>query len=171
MRGQAFTIAALLAGVFLSFHVGDDVGRWVARLQPAPDDVEWLRLEFGAGRDQLGRLVSMQQEYRNRSATRVQEVEEASLRVASGLDRSGAFTSALRKDLAMLEAARARAHELALEHCMEVARVLGPAQGDRYLREMERVLIGLAPRHHSGVAHASAAVSSIRRQAHDKLSP
>ena len=155
MRRPLASFAALMAGAFMAFHVGDDVGRWAMRLAPAPGDVTWLRMEFGAGKEQLERLAGMQQIYRGRSAAQVEEVEEASRRVATGLDRSGTFTSALREDLAALEATRAKAHELALEHCMEVARVLGPVHGPRYLHEMERVLIGLAPRHHSSVAHAS----------------
>ena len=148
MKHTMPSLAVLASAAFLCFHMGDDLGKWVMRVRPDPDEHAWLRMEYGAGPEQLRRLASMQEGYRRRSEDRVRQVEEASRRVAAGLDRSGEFTQAVRDDLAALELARARAHELALEHCTEVARVLGPEHGPRYLREMERVLIGLAPRHH-----------------------
>lgn len=155
MKRIIFPAGALLLGAFMFFHAGNDLARSVARLWAPPDETAWLRWEFGARGEQLRQLVEMQAGYRRRSAAVVQEVEEASRRLAAGLDRSGALTAALKGELATLESARARAHEMALEHCLEVARVLGPSQGPRYLHEMERVLIGLAPRHHSGVILAT----------------
>ena len=108
MKTRWPAMLALLAGAFLLFHLGDDLGRWAMGWRSAPDDVAWLRMEFEAGKDQAEQLASMQDAYRRRSAAIVQSVEDASLRLASGIDRSGAWTETLRSDLSALETARAR---------------------------------------------------------------
>lgn len=148
MKTRFVSTAALLGAAFALFHVGDDVGRWAARLRSSSDEMAWLRREFGADAGQMELLYGMQDSYRRRSEALVQAVESASRRVATALDEAGELTPSIRLDLAELEAARARSHEAALQHCIEVARILGPQQGPRYLREMERVLIGLDVRHH-----------------------
>lgn len=158
MKARMISMAALLAVAFALYHVGDDLGRGVTRMRPRPDDLAWLRQEFGANEGQMKVLAGLQEAYRRRSEALVQSVESASHRVAMALDASGELTPSIRADLAELEAARARSHEGALQHCIEVARVLGPEQGPRYLREMERVLIGLHVRHHKqapGGSHGS----------------
>lgn len=163
MKPRRTSVAALVLAAFASFHVGDDLGRWASRLRPRPDDLAWLRQEFGADEGQMRGLAGLQAAYRQRSEALVQAVELASRRVATALDQAGELTPAIRADLSELEAARARSHEGALRHCIEVARILGPEQGPRYLREMERVLIGLHVRHHQPPEGLSQSHASVGR--------
>jgi hypothetical protein len=149
MKARMIPMAALLAASFALFHVGNDLGHWASLMRPMPDDLAWLRQEFGADEGQMKLIAGLQATYRRQSDALVQSVEWASRRVATALDEAGELTPSIRADLAELEAARARSHASALQHCIEVARILGPEHGPRYLREMERVLIGLHVRHHN----------------------
>lgn len=139
----------LLAGLgVLAFHLGDDLGHMLERTLRDRDELAWFADGFGVHDARLGELRSLHERFIADHQQANEVLEATSAEFTRELDRAGMLTPQLRNRLAELERQRGRQHLEVLEHCLKVRAVLGGETGERYLREMERVLLGLQSRHH-----------------------
>lgn len=133
---------------FLCFHLGDDIGRIFERTFRDRDELAWIAGNFGVDPARLSEVRRLHEEFLAVHQRTIALMERESAEFAHELDRTGRLTPELAAKLEKLEHHRGRSHAEVLEHCLRIRSLLDGNAGERYLHEMERVLLGLQPRHH-----------------------
>ncbi len=148
MKARGMRMALWLGAGLLAWHVGDDLGRLGVRMASTDDDLEWVIREFRPEPARLAEIRRLHGEYLTLHRSLVGELERDSRSLASLLDESPRLTPEVRERMRSLEESRAKSHQETMAYCLRVGRLLGPVAGARYLQEMERVILGVQPRHH-----------------------
>jgi hypothetical protein len=148
MKIGGLRLALWMGAGLLAWHLGDDLGRLGARMASSDDELEWVIREFQPEPGRLAEIRRVHGEYLLQHQTLLGALERESRQLAVVLDDSPGLTSEVRERMLMLEERRARSHEETMAYCLKVGGLLGPVAGARYLREMERVILGVQPRHH-----------------------
>jgi hypothetical protein len=141
---------ALIVGAMglLCFHLGDDIGRIVERAFRSTDELAWISGNFGVGPVRLSEVRRLHTDFLTGHHRTVALLERDAAEFAHALDRAGHLTPELALKLEKLEQRRSHSHAEVLDHCLRVRALLEGEAGERYLHEMERVLLGLQARHH-----------------------
>lgn len=142
---RTFVISAM---GFLCFHLGDDIGRLFERGFRNRDELAWIAGSFHVGEARMAEVRRLHNEFLAGHRQTIVWIERDSTEFAQELDRVGRLTPELAAKLEKLEQRRSRSHAEVLEHCLRIRTVLEGEAGERYLHEMERVLLGLQARHH-----------------------
>lgn len=141
---------------FLCFHLGDDIGKIFERSFRDRDELAWIAGNFGVDATRLSEVRRLHEDFLAVHQRTIALLERDAAEFAHDLDRTGRLTPELSAKLEKLEHRRGRSHAEVLEHCLRVRNLLEGSAGERYLHEMERVLLGLQARHH--VSHAGASL-------------
>ena len=142
-RSLLIVLGGLLAGaaVFLGgYFLADRV--CTLRAARATDDLEWLRMEFHLSGSEMARIRQLHegylpicQGYCDRIAAGKSELDQT---LAAGTD----VTAGAEQKLAEIAALRAQCQAAMLRHFAQVSHVMPPAEGRRYLAQMQRLTLG-----------------------------
>jgi len=142
-RSLIIVLLALAAGVALlggSFLLAE---RWCAhRVANSADNLDWLKQEFGLSDAELARVRALHEGYLPKCEEMCQQIAAKKSELENTLASATNITTNVETKLAELGALRARCQTQMLQHFMEVSRVMPREQGQRYLREMERLTLG-----------------------------
>lgn len=144
MRRLFTMLAAMLLAAAMVFFAGRHVATsWCARhLARATDDLAWLRLEFSLNDDQFNEIRRLHEGYLPVCQAFCQQIDGRKRDLQSALDASTNAPAAIESLLVEIGTVRARCQAAMLEHFRQVSQVMPPAQGRRYLLEMQRLTLG-----------------------------
>ncbi len=127
-------VAAALAVYFGAMHL-------CARQAAGPDELAWLRREFGLNEAQMRSIRELHDGYLPKCQEMCAEIAKKRKETEASLvePRDPALTE---KKLVELGTLRAQCQAQMLRHFEEVSRAMPPEQGRRYLAEMERLTLG-----------------------------
>ena len=115
------------------------------RMASAADDLDWLRQEFRLSDAELARVRELHEGYLPKCgemckqiAEKKRELEMAIPAVTNATD----LRDPIGKKLGELALLRAQCQLQMLQHFVEVSQAMPPAQGQRYLNEMQRITLG-----------------------------
>ncbi len=130
-------VAVFLAGQRLAAH-------WCARhvLRPT-DDLEWLRMEFRLTDAELAPVRRLHEGYLPKCREFCARIDARKRELQALLDSGTNSPSAIEQKLVEIGTLRAQCQSAMIQHFCEVSQVMPPAQGRRYLAEMERLTLGL----------------------------
>lgn len=143
MRRSALILLALIqSGVSLVWG-GWLISRQVALMpRGGPiDDLEWLRVEFQVSTEDLARIRRLHEGYVPICRDYCQRIDTATEALLGSLSTPG---SAAGSEARLIEIAtlRARCQAAMLRHFEEVARLMPPEQGRRYLSRVQHIALG-----------------------------
>jgi hypothetical protein len=127
--------AAVFAGSFVA-------GQRACRLATSTDDLSWLRTEFHLGDAELARIRELHEGYRPQCAAMCQKIAAKKLELAAALAGATNVNPVAKQRLAELAMLRAQCQAQMLQHFIEVSQTMPPAEGRRYLAEMQRLTLG-----------------------------
>jgi hypothetical protein len=114
------------------------------------DDLSWLRLEFGLSEAELARIRQLHEGYLPQCRFFCERIAAGKAELQHMLETGTNAPAAVEQKLAEIAAQRARCQAAMLRHFAEVSRAMPPAQGRRYLAEMQRLTLGF----HEQVEHS-----------------
>lgn len=137
--GALAVSAALFAGVFFCTRFA-----CTQHLAKSTDDLDWLRLEFRLSDAELARVRTLHEGYlpkcdENCQLIAAKKRELAQAVAANTNTNTTATLDQLRGEVAAL---RTKCQSEMLAHFEEVSRAMPTAQGQRYLAEMKRLVLG-----------------------------
>ena len=142
-RPLLILIIALLAGsaLFASSYL---VSRRVCEACGAQstDNLEWLQQEFHLADADMARMHQLHDAYMPKCAAMCEQIAAKKLELDSALSGATNLTAGAKEKLTDLAMLRSQCQAQMLEHFIEVSRAMPPAQGQRYLSEMERLTLG-----------------------------
>ena len=107
------------------------------------DDLEWLRREFHLNDAELARVRRLHEGYLPKCRVMCERIAAKKLELEAAFAAStNAVTPAIETKLNEVAALRAQCQAQMLEHFYEVSQAMPPAQGRRYLAEMQRLTLG-----------------------------
>jgi hypothetical protein len=142
-RSPAFLLGALAAGAAVftaAFFVAQQI--CVRRMANPADELAWLRYEFRLNDAELARIRELHVGYLPRCHEMCEKIAAKKREVDQTLAGATGVTSEAEQRLVELGALRAQCQAHMLRHFVEVSRVMPPAQGKRYLAEMQRLTLG-----------------------------
>jgi hypothetical protein len=143
MRRSLIILAAILlagAAIFQTAHWGARQ-ICVARTVQAWDDLQWLRLEFKLGDEEIGRIRQLHEGYLPQCRRYCQEIARKNQELSRVLQADGQTPDAQRL-LREIASIRVECQLEMLKHFEAVSHAMPPAQGRRYLGEMRRLTLG-----------------------------
>jgi hypothetical protein len=142
-RSLPALLSVLLASVALlggSYFVVKQV--WACHLAGAGDDLEWLRREFRLNDAELQHIRRLHEGYLPKCRAMCDRIAAKKKALQAALDAGQGLTPDAEQKLAEVAALRAQCQAQMLRHFVEVSRAMPPAQGRRYLTEMQRLTLG-----------------------------
>jgi len=142
-RSPVILLLALLAGlvVFAASYVLAQ-RLCVKRLASSADDLIWLRQEFRLSDAELARIRELHDGYLPRCAEMCQHIAAKRRELESALTGATNLSTTAEQKLSELAALRAQCQTQMLRHFVEVSQAMPPAQGQRYLAEMQHLTLG-----------------------------
>ena len=142
-RSQIIVLSVVLATAALftvTYHVA---ARLCAHhLTNASDDLEWLRQEFKLSDAELRRVRQLHEGYLPKCREMCARIAAKKEELHAALETGQGVTPDAEQKLAEVAALRAQCQTQMLRHFTEVSRAMPPAQGHRYLAEMQRLTLG-----------------------------
>ena len=137
-----FGVLALAGAVFAGSFV---VSRHFCRAEAArsTDDLDWLRREFHLSDAAMARVRELHEGYLPKCAAMCTRIAAKKAELETELHGAATITPAAEQTLVELGELRARCQAQMLGHFVEVSRAMPPAEGRRYLAEMQRLTLGL----------------------------
>ncbi len=137
MRRPLLILATMLftaAGVFMA---GERLAAlWCAeRMAHTTDDLDWLRIEFHLGANDLARVRKLHDGYLPVCGAFCQRIETKKAELQTALASSTNSPSNTERLLIEIGTLRAQCQSAMLRHFHEVSEVMPPEQGRRYLAE------------------------------------
>ena len=142
-RSLTLVIAMLLAGVAIaggSYLLGCRI--CARQLATSGDDLAWLRREFRLGDAEMQRIRQLHEGYLPKCHENCALIAAKKKELQAALDRAQGMTPEARQKLDEVAALRAKCQANMLVHFYEVSQAMPPAQGRRYLAEMQRLTLG-----------------------------
>jgi Heavy-metal resistance len=127
--------AAIFAGSYL-------VGQRACSMMSSADDLSWLRNEFHLNDADMARVRQLHEGYLPQCAEMCAKLAAKKAEVAAALAKGINVTAEAQKKLTELGELRAQCQGQMLQHFINVSHAMPPAEGRRYLAEMERMTIG-----------------------------
>ena len=129
--------AALFAG---SFFLSQRVSM---ACEVTPDNLAWMQKEFPLKDAEMARIQKLHKNYLTECNAMCRKVTDKKQELAATLNNSTNVTSAAEQKLAELAACRAQCQSRILQYFVAVSQVMPPAEGRRYLAEMQNFTLGL----------------------------
>jgi len=143
MRRSVLLLALAVVGVALAaatFRVSDRLS--ASRLAANTDDLDWLRMEFRLNDQDLARVRQLHDGYLPECHSYCLRIANARRELQNALSSGTNVSATVEAKLKEIGALRAECQTAMLRHFAEVSRVMPPAQGQRYLAEMQRLTLG-----------------------------
>ena len=143
-RSLAIVLGALALGAILfggSFAVSQRLCQ-VCVAQP-PGGLDWLRKEFHLNDAEMARIQKLHENYLTQCNAMCRMVGDKKQELAAVLNNATNVNSATKEKLAELAACRAQCQSRMLQYFVAVSQVMPPAEGRRYLAEMQNFTLGL----------------------------
>jgi hypothetical protein len=105
--------------------------------QPAPELV-WLKTEYKLSNDEFARICAMHISYMPGCAQMCEEIKEQNTKIQRLIASTNTVTPEIEIDLKELAALRVHCQMMMLRHFYAVSKTMPPAQGKRYMAEMQR---------------------------------
>jgi hypothetical protein len=137
-RSLAIVLGALALGVALfcgSYLVSQRLCQ-VCVAQPA-GSLDWLRKEFKLNDIEMARIQKLHADYLSQCNMLCQMVTAKKQAVAAALNTTTNVSPVAEQKLAELAACRAQCQSRMLQYFVEVSQIMPPAEGRRYLVEMQ----------------------------------
>lgn len=144
MRRTLLILAAMLCGGMAVFWAGHHVAScWcLSHAAQSADDLEWLRLEFQLSDTDLANVRQLHEGYLPRCRDFCERIATRKRELQGLLEGGTNPPSVIERKLVEIGTLRARCQSAMLQHFRDVAGVMPPEQGRRYLEEMERLTLG-----------------------------
>jgi hypothetical protein len=144
-EGRSFIIvlAALVLGAALfggSYFAGRRA--CVMTLANPADDLAWLRTEFHLSDAEMAGIRKLHEGYLPKCAEMCARIAAKKSELEAALHSTTNAGPVTEQKLAEIAALRAQCQAQMLRHFAEVSRTMPPAQGRRYLAEMQRLTLG-----------------------------
>jgi len=142
-RSLAIVLGALALGAALfsgSYVVSQRLCQ-VCVAQP-PGGLDWLRKEFHLNDAEMARIQKLHEDYLTQCNAMCQMVAAKKQEVAAVLNHATNVNSVAKQKLAELAACRAQCQSRMLQYFVDVSQVMPPAEGRRYLAEMQHFALG-----------------------------
>ncbi len=143
-RSLVIVLGALALGAALfcgSYAAGQRLCR-VCVAQPA-GSLDWVRREFHLNNAEMARIQTLHKNYLSQCAAMCRMVTAQKQEVAAALGNTTNVNPVAEQKLAELAACRARCQSRMLQYFVEVSGVMPPAEGRRYLAQMQNFTLGL----------------------------
>jgi len=142
-RSLLILFAVVVASAALCFGVYRLAGHLcAAHLAHSTDDLDWLRTEFRLSDAEMARIRDLHQGYLPKCQEFCDRIAAKKREIAATLSSDTNLTTAVEQKLSEVASFRAQCQAAMLRHFVEVSRVMPPAQGKRYLAEMQRLTLG-----------------------------
>jgi Spy/CpxP family protein refolding chaperone len=137
------TVALMLAGLFIAATAYWG-GMRISHLQRSggADELAWLRTEFHLTDAEMQRIRALHEGYRPRCQAMCDQIMAKRSELETALSGARDLSAEAREKLNEVSALRAQCQAQMLEHFYEVSRAMPPAEGERYLVEMQRLILG-----------------------------
>lgn len=144
MRRSLFIVLGLACASATIFLLSSSLARRLcAQHLGAPgDDLAWLRQEFQLGDAELQRIRQLHEGYLPKCGEMCARIAAKKKELESALKNSPTLAPEAEQKVAEIAALRAQCQVLMLRHFQEVSQAMPPAQGKRYLAEMQRLTLG-----------------------------
>ncbi len=143
-RPLVIVLAALVLGTALfggSYFAGRRA--CVMTLTNPADDLAWLRTEFHLSAAEMAHIQKLHEGYLPKCAEMCARIAAKKSELETALNGATNVTPVAQQKLAELAALRAQCQAQMLQHFTEVSQTMPPAEGRRYLAEMQRLTLGL----------------------------
>ena len=130
---------ALGAAVFAGSY---SASRRVCALANPADDLSWLRTEFHLTDAEMARVRQLHQGYLPQCGKMCALIAAKKQELAAALAAGTNATADVEKKLTELGELRAQCQAQMLRHFITVSQAMPPAEGRRYLAEMEKLTLG-----------------------------
>ncbi|HWD18302.1 MAG TPA: hypothetical protein VHB20_03410 [Verrucomicrobiae bacterium] len=100
---------------------------------PAPE-LAWLKAEFKIDDTQFARISQLHEGYLPQCQERCREIASKNAALSARIAQTGAVTADIEKGMTEVAMLKADCQKETLRHFMAVARLMPPAQGQRYLQ-------------------------------------
>lgn len=142
-RPLLILLAMLLAGGAVFFTGQRLVAYWCVKHAARPtDDLDWLRSEYRLTDAELGRVRLLHEGYLPKCHAFCERIDAHKRELQTLLDATTNAPSVIEQKLVEIGTLRAQCQSAMLQHFREVSQVMPPAQGRRYLAEMQRLTLG-----------------------------
>jgi len=143
-RSLVIVLGALVLGVALfgGSYVASRHLCQVCVAQP-PGSLDWLHNEFHPNPAEMARIQKLHEHYLSQCAVMCRMVSEKKKEVAAALNGTNQISPAAEQKLAELAACRAHCQSQMLQYFADVSQNMPPAEGRRYLAEMQQWTLGL----------------------------
>ena len=140
------------AGVFLAAH---QISRqvYVRQAARAGDDLLWLKQEFCLTDAEMTRIHGLHNGYLPQCAEMCERIAAKKHELEQALTGATNFTAGAEQKLSELAALRSQCQAQMLRHFVEVSQAMPPAQGRRYLAEMQRLTLGFHEQIEQSMSH------------------
>ena len=145
MRRPLLILAAMLLAGGAVFFAGQRLALlWCANhaLRPT-DDLDWLRLEFRLTDAELARVRRLHEGYLPKCRDFCERIDARKRQLQTLLDAGTNAPSVIEQELIEIGTLRAQCQSAMIQHFCAVSQAMPPAQGRRYLTEMDRLTLGL----------------------------
>ena len=129
--------AALFAGSFFLSQ------RVCMACEAPPDHLAWLQKEFHLNAAAMARIQKLHENYLTQCNAMCRMVAAKKQEVAAALNNATNVNPVAERKLAELAACRAQCQSRMLQYFVDVSQVMPPAEGRRYLAEMQNATLGL----------------------------
>jgi hypothetical protein len=144
-RSLAIVLGALALGVALfsgSYLVGQRLCQFCVT-QP-PGSLDWMQKEFHLNAAEMVRIQKLHADYLSQCNLMCGMVAAKKQEVTAALNGATNVSPVAEQKLAELAACRAQCQSRMLRYFVEVSRTMPPAEGRRYLAEMQNAALGFA---------------------------
>jgi hypothetical protein len=150
---------ALGSAIFAGSYFAGQRTCILCRSQPA-DELAWLRTEFHLNDGDMARIRQLHEGYKPVCAEMCARIAAKKRELESALGQGGDLSAEARTRLNEIAALRAQCQARMMEHFAAVSRTMPPAQGKRYLAEMQRLTLDL----HDRMEHSMSADTGHEQQ-------
>lgn len=143
-RSLVIVLCALFLGAALfaaSFAISQRICR--VCVQEPPGSLDWMQTQFHLNHDDMARIRKLHENYLSECKSMCRMIADKQHEVAAALNNTTNVTPVARQKLAELAACRAQCQSRMLQYFIDVSRRMPPAEGNRYLAEMQRLTLGL----------------------------
>ena len=144
-RSLVIVLGALVLGAALfagSFAISQRICR-VCIAEP-PGSPDWMQSEFHVNTEEMARIQELHRDYLTECKAMCGMIAEKKQEVAAALNNTTNVSPIAKKKLAELAACRAECQSRMLQYFINVSHHMPPAEGKRYLAEMQRLTLGLS---------------------------
>jgi hypothetical protein len=134
-------VLALATAIFAGSYFATQRTCLMCSTQPA-DALEWLRLEFHLNDAEMARIRQLHAGYLPKCAELCAKIAAKKSELAAVLRSGTNLDTAAQAKLSELAGLRAKCQAQMLQYFATVSQAMPPAQGQRYLAEMQRLTLG-----------------------------